>query len=111
MVLVAEILYNKLIFVFNFSHDYAQPECTNVCFRYTPPRIAALPEGPERDTELVKVAPQIKKLMMEQGTMMIAYQPLKEHINFFRMINANPGQTHQDMEFVLDEIERLGRDL
>jgi len=42
---------------------------------------------------------------------MIAYQPLKEHINFFRMINANPGQTHQDMEFVLDEIERLGRDL
>uniref|UniRef100_A0A7M5XDJ4 Glutamate decarboxylase n=2 Tax=Clytia hemisphaerica TaxID=252671 RepID=A0A7M5XDJ4_9CNID len=88
-----------------------EPECTNVCFRYTPPRIARMPEGAEREKELTKVAPEIKKKMTEKGSMMVAYQPLKEHVNFFRMINSNPGQTFSDMDFILDEIERLGKDL
>ena len=70
-----------------------------------------MPEGAERDSELTKVAPEIKKRMTERGSMMIAYQPLKEHVNFFRMINSNPGQTFEDMDFILDEIERLGKDL
>ena len=70
-----------------------------------------MPQGPERQAQQKRIAPEIKKLMTEHGTMMIAYQPLKEQINFFRMINSNPGQTHEDMDFILDEIERLGKDL
>lgn len=70
-----------------------------------------MPLGAERDAELTKVAPEIKARMTERGSMLIAYQPLKQHVNFFRMINANPGQTFEDMEFIVDEIERLGKDL
>lgn len=88
-----------------------EPECANTCFVYIPPRIAAMPLGAERDAELTKVAPEIKARMTERGSMLIAYQPLKQHVNFFRMINANPGQTFEDMEFIVDEIERLGKDL
>lgn len=88
-----------------------EPECTNVCFQYYPPRFEAMPDGPEKEEQLSKVPPEIKKRMLDKGSMMVCYQPLKEHKNFFRMINANPASTHSDMDFVLDEIELLGKDL
>lgn len=43
--------------------------------------------------------------------MMVGYQPLKDHANFFRMIVISAAVTHGDMDFVLDEIESLGMDL
>jgi len=88
-----------------------EPECTNVCLRYIPPAIGCLPDGPEKEEKLGKVPPEIKKRMTLAGTIMISYQPLKEEKNFFRMITVSPGVTHADMDFVLDEIERLGKDL
>jgi hypothetical protein len=57
------------------------------------------------------VAPEIKKRMTEQGTMLVGYQPDGDHVNFFRMIVANHDSTLEDMDFVVDEIERLGKDL
>ena len=45
---------------------------------------------------------------------MIGYQPLahKNWVNFFRLvIPCQPPPTHQDMDFVVDEIEKLGSDL
>ena len=42
---------------------------------------------------------------------MVGYQPLNGLPNFFRMVVAAPKATEADMEFVLDEIERLARDL
>lgn len=48
------------------------------------------------------------------GTMMIGYQPLQEKgfPNFFRMIvTATPPRGKADMDFVITEIERLGKDL
>ena len=42
---------------------------------------------------------------------MVGYQPLKDRVNFFRMIIISAAVTHEDMDFVLDEIERLGKDL
>ena len=43
--------------------------------------------------------------------MLISYQPLKDTPNFFRVISCNPAQTKQDMDFLVEEIERLGEDL
>eukprot|EP00112_Aurelia_sp_Birch-Aquarium-sp1_P001573 Seg1171.3 transcript_id=Seg1171.3/GoldUCD/mRNA.D3Y31 product="Glutamate decarboxylase 1" protein_id=Seg1171.3/GoldUCD/D3Y31 len=88
-----------------------EPECTNVCFRYIPPSLAGMPDGPEKTERLHKIPPEIKKRMTLAGTMMIGYQPLKDHVNFFRMIVVSSAVTHADMDFVLDEIERLGKDL
>lgn len=46
-----------------------------------------------------------------QGTMLIGYQPDGDRVNFFRMIVSNLSTTKQDMDFVVSEIERLGKDL
>ena len=50
---------------------------------------------------------------MTAGTMMIGYQPLSDYgwVNFFRIIISNPELTTADMDFVMDEIDRLGKDL
>ncbi len=49
--------------------------------------------------------------MTLNGTMMIGYQPLKDLGNFFRMVVVSAAVTRGDMEFVVDEIHRLGKDL
>ncbi|KAF3845513.1 hypothetical protein F7725_008676 [Dissostichus mawsoni] len=57
------------------------------------------------------VAPVIKERMIKQGTMMVGYQPLGDKVNFFRMIVLSTLVSKEDMDFFLDEIERLGNDL
>lgn len=48
---------------------------------------------------------------MKSGTMMVGYQPLGDKVNFFRVVLFSPLVTQKDVDFVLDEIERLGNDL
>ena len=49
--------------------------------------------------------------MVAEGTMMMNYQPLQDLPNFLRMTLTAPRATKEDMDFVLDEVERLGRDI
>ena len=49
--------------------------------------------------------------MMKAGSMMISYQPLGDLPNFFRSIISNQAQTEADVDFMLDELDRLGHDL
>ncbi|KAL7991643.1 hypothetical protein Chor_015899 [Crotalus horridus] len=58
-----------------------------------------------------EVAPKIKALMMETGTTMVGYQPQGEKVNFFRMVISNPAASKSDIDFLIEEIERLGQDL
>lgn len=88
-----------------------EPEFTNVCFWFIPPSLRNLPDCPELWNKLHKVAPVIKERMMKKGSLMVGYQPHGERPNFFRMIIISPQVSTQDMDFVLDEIESLGRDL
>lgn len=39
---------------------------------------------------------------------MIGYQPLGMKPNFFRYVCANPAATKEDIDFLLNEIRRLG---
>lgn len=57
------------------------------------------------------MAPKIKAMMMESGTTMVGYQPQGKNVNFFRMVVSNLAATQSDIDFLIDEIERLGRDL
>lgn len=57
------------------------------------------------------MAPKIKAMMMESGTTMVGYQPQANKVNFFRMVVSNPAATQSDIDFLIDEIERLGNDL
>ncbi|MGH0188036.1 UNVERIFIED_CONTAM: hypothetical protein FKN15_027653 [Acipenser sinensis] len=58
-----------------------------------------------------EVAPTIKERMVKKGSMMVGYQPHQDKVNFFRMVVISPQITRADLDFFLDEIESLGRDL
>uniref|UniRef100_K1P7P6 Glutamate decarboxylase-like protein 1 n=1 Tax=Magallana gigas TaxID=29159 RepID=K1P7P6_MAGGI len=89
------------------------PECPNICFWYIPSRLRNKEENADWWKEVSKIAPQIKRKIMEDGSMMIGYNPLttKGYVNFFRVIITNPMTTPQDMDFILDEMDRIGHAL
>lgn len=87
---------------------------TNVCFWYIPRRMRGTKEeNDEWWEELYRVAPEIKKRMILRGSMMIGYSPLpyKNIGNFFRMtLSCFPPATTDTIDFLIDEIERLGEE-
>ncbi|KAF7654186.1 hypothetical protein LDENG_00072980 [Lucifuga dentata] len=88
-----------------------EPEYANVCFWYIPPSLRTMPDSPEFWEKLHIVAPAVKERMMKKGSMMVGYQPHGDKANFFRMIIISPQVSREDMDFVLDEIHNLGKDL
>ncbi|KAH8305844.1 hypothetical protein KR059_012769, partial [Drosophila kikkawai] len=90
------------------KHEYS-----NVCFWFIPKamRVSSKEETPEWWERLYTVAPKIKEQMTHNGTLMIGYSPLKAHNlgNFFRMVlTCFPILKSEELDFILDEIERLG---
>ncbi|XP_068123321.1 cysteine sulfinic acid decarboxylase isoform X2 [Hyperolius riggenbachi] len=88
-----------------------EPEFVNVCFWYVPPSLRSQVHSPDYWDKLGKVAPVLKERMMKKGTMMVGYQPHGKKVNFFRQIVVNPEVNKEDLDFFLDEIERLAEDL
>eukprot|EP00123_Amoebidium_parasiticum_P013870 comp22199_c0_seq1/m.32640 comp22199_c0_seq1/g.32640 ORF comp22199_c0_seq1/g.32640 comp22199_c0_seq1/m.32640 type:complete len:253 (-) comp22199_c0_seq1:364-1122(-) len=84
----------------------AEPQCTNVCFWYIPPSMRDMPQGPEYDARLHRVAAAIKPRMLSD--VMVGYQPLGALPNFFRMIVVSPVVGPSDMDHLLDTIEKIG---
>ncbi|MGH0131604.1 UNVERIFIED_CONTAM: hypothetical protein FKN15_047937 [Acipenser sinensis] len=99
------------IFIAFQSSKFKTPEYANVCFWYIPPSLRNIPDGPEFWKKLHQVAPVIKERMMKKGSMMVGYQPHRDKVNFFRQIIISPQVSREDMDFVLQEIEALGKDL
>lgn len=112
----------------------AEPECVNVSFWYVPTRLRKVAHNKQRENELgrvsdllpnmvragplmfprfalAKITPILKARMMNNGTLMIGYQPQGELPNFFRNIISNAGVQKKDVDFLLDELDRLGHDL
>uniref|UniRef100_A0A671QQY0 Glutamate decarboxylase 1 n=1 Tax=Sinocyclocheilus anshuiensis TaxID=1608454 RepID=A0A671QQY0_9TELE len=109
---LSEYLYHKIKNREGYEMVFqGEPQHTNVCFWYIPPSLRLLPDGEEKRQRLHKVAPKIKAMMMECGTTMVGYQPQGDKVNFFRMVVSNPAVTRSDIDFLIDEIERLGQDL
>ncbi|NXL49993.1 GADL1 decarboxylase, partial [Podilymbus podiceps] len=88
-----------------------EPEYANVCFWYIPPSLREMEDGPEFWQKLHQVAPIIKERMMKKGSMMLGYQPHQGKVNFFRQVVISPQVSREDMDFLLDEIELLAKDL
>ncbi|XP_059913896.1 glutamate decarboxylase 1 isoform X1 [Gadus macrocephalus] len=108
----AEYLFKQLQRRADFKLVFeSKPEHSNVCFWYLPPSLRGLPPGPDTNRRLHEVAPQIKAKMMEEGTTLIGYQPLGSNVNFFRCVFSNPATQHEDVDFLLEEIARLGSNL
>ncbi|XP_048867319.1 glutamate decarboxylase 1 [Brienomyrus brachyistius] len=105
----AEYLFNKLEKRTDFELVCkTKPEHSNVCFWYLPPSIRTMARGPQRDSRLHEIAPKIKAAMMEDGMLLIGYQPLGEKPNFFRCVFSNPATSKEDVDFLIDGIVRLG---
>lgn len=88
-----------------------EPECTNICFWYIPPSLRNMERNDEFTAKLHMVGPKIKENMMKKGSMMITYQPLRQHPNFFRLVLQNSCLNEADMQYFLDEIELLGTNI
>nr|CAD7453908.1 unnamed protein product [Timema tahoe] len=88
-----------------------EPDFVNVCFWFIPERLREGQEEASYTRALHEVAPRMKEQMMRKGSLMIGYQPLRNWPNFFRFVVQNSGVTRQDIDYVLDELERLGTNL
>ncbi|XP_011899146.1 PREDICTED: acidic amino acid decarboxylase GADL1 isoform X2 [Cercocebus atys] len=88
-----------------------EPEYANICFWYIPPSLREMEEGPEFWAKLNLVAPAIKERMMKKGSLMLGYQPHRGKVNFFRQVVISPQVSREDMDFLLDEIDLLGKDM
>lgn len=87
-----------------------QFQCINVCFYYIFKRLRGLERILEWWNEIFKVGLKVKEGMMKVGFMMVGYQFDGDFVNFFRMIILNLDIVKSDMDFVVDEIDRLGKD-
>ncbi|XP_050300566.1 cysteine sulfinic acid decarboxylase isoform X2 [Anthonomus grandis grandis] len=93
-----------------------EPECTNICFWYVPESLRPgnfkeNMQNKEFTEKLHHVAPKMKEKMMKEGTMMVTYQTQSDKPNFFRIVFQNSSLDKNDMLHLVEEFERLGKDL
>ncbi|XP_053695114.1 acidic amino acid decarboxylase GADL1 [Sabethes cyaneus] len=90
------------------KHQY-----TNITFWYIPKKMRVV-ESLEDKTwwaKVYKITALIKEKMVKRGSVLIGYVPLpsKKIGNFFRMVvTCHPKPTYESMQYVLDEIARVG---
>ncbi|XP_066152280.1 cysteine sulfinic acid decarboxylase-like [Euwallacea fornicatus] len=80
----------------------------NVCFWYLPRYLRGKLNISDYHKQLQKVAPQIKSVMVNHGSVMLNYQPLKTLPNFFRFVSQNSALTTKDVDYILDHIAEIG---
>jgi sulfinoalanine decarboxylase len=91
--------------------------CSNVCFWFVPPSVRSVkPHSEEWKSVVHKAAATIKQRMQEKGSLMVGFQSIGLHndanpANFFRMVVMSDQSTNAHMDYLLNEIERLGADL
>ncbi|XP_075224255.1 glutamate decarboxylase-like protein black [Lycorma delicatula] len=95
----------------NFELVLPHPECTNICFWFVPKSLQGTQNEPDYTQKLHKVAPKIKEEMVRKGSMLITYQPLNNLPNFFRLVLQNSALNYSDMDYLIEELERLGSNL
>lgn len=88
-----------------------EPECTNICFWYIPPSLRECRNSNDFKEKLHIVAPKIKERMMKEGSMMVTYQAIKDHPNFFRIVFQNSILEDSDMIYFIEKIEEYGLEL
>ena len=95
----------------NFKLVLDEPQGNTVSFWYLPDSLLQLGWANVQPDLLHQVCPKLKGMMMDEGTMMVNYQPItaKKLPNFFRMVlTCQPEVQKSTMDFVISEIERIG---
>ena len=87
---------------------------TNICFTYIPPafRAPGVEYTFEQRGSIHKI---IFDRMNKEGTILIQQQPLNDGVtvlpSFFRLTLKSEKSSIDDMDYLLEEIDRLGADL
>ncbi|MFQ5748196.1 MAG: pyridoxal-dependent decarboxylase, partial [Planctomycetota bacterium] len=75
-----------------------QPQATNICFRWLPERIRALPQGTERNREAHRFTLGLRERLIRSGKLMINYATL-DGAAVLRLVLLNPATTEEDLEY------------
>lgn len=95
----------------NFRLLFPKHDSNNVCFYFIPDKYKNITITPSLAT---KITTELKRRMTESGTMMVSYQTIevKKITSCFRLtISALPIYTKTDMDYFINEFERLGVDI
>ncbi|GIY91989.1 glutamate decarboxylase [Caerostris extrusa] len=69
-----------------------------------------MPHSPQKEKILGELTATLKGCMMNSGTLMIGYQPQGTLPNFFLEASyPNAAVQESDVDFMLDELDRLGQ--
>uniref|UniRef100_A0A182XX13 Uncharacterized protein n=1 Tax=Anopheles stephensi TaxID=30069 RepID=A0A182XX13_ANOST len=113
----ADWLHGQLLQRAGFRTVLEQFQYTNISFWYVPTWLrVATPDQETADwwQRLYSVTADIKERMVKRGTALVGYVPLlhKGIGNFFRMVvTCHPRPTRATMQYIIDEIERVGEEL
>eukprot|EP00547_Thalassionema_nitzschioides_P012398 CAMPEP_0194263302 /NCGR_PEP_ID=MMETSP0158-20130606/46988_1 /TAXON_ID=33649 /ORGANISM="Thalassionema nitzschioides, Strain L26-B" /LENGTH=554 /DNA_ID=CAMNT_0039003483 /DNA_START=12 /DNA_END=1676 /DNA_ORIENTATION=- len=105
-------IMTKLVKASDDFEMVAEPMGTNVCYWYTPEYFMLYPEEYTSNRK-ARVHQLIFDRMKKYGTCLIQQNPLTEFSlpNFFRLALGADRTRFKDMEFLLEETRRLGRDI
>lgn len=93
---------------FLLVHD--KPEFANVAFFYLTPTVRKLEQGSQAwKDELNRVSPIMYREMRVQGNIMVSTAPLPDGTPFFwRIIILNEKINEPELEYILNEFEKIG---
>lgn len=107
---LTQYLVSKLKEQFDKFHFLMELEYVNVCFWYIPKLLRRYAHDRDKEEEFGALCPKIKARMMKAGTLMIGYTKNMETLNFFRVVILQEGTNNEDIDFMLNKIDRLGQD-
>lgn len=88
-----------------------EPMGTNVCFWYVPPYYREHP-AEWTDTAKRRVHKQLYVAQQKDGACLVCVTPLGDNVpDFLRLVLKSDKIHASDMDFLLDELDRLGRDI
>lgn len=91
-----------------------EPEYLTVCFFYFPDCLLNKEKDDEFWKKVDKIAPIIKAELVKRGNVMIAYQKqessYRKLVNFFRP-SITLGKDKEDMDYLVNEIHSIGKNL
>src|SRR5690349_19083707 len=92
----------------NFKLVLEHPQFLNVCFWFIPESIRNVNNQEEKHLKLHALTAEIKSRMQARGNTLVAYQPLLGKPNFFKVVTISSFISKSDLDFVLEEIEKIG---
>lgn len=98
----------------NFRLVLDKFEGNTVCFWYLPASLMKIGWENIKPEQLHQVCPKMKAKMLEEGTIMVSYQPItcKKLPNFFRMVlTCQPEVEKSSMDFLINELDRMGNEI